>query len=56
MWHMVVGIMALKFEKPSSNLHVYNIEKKRIGGSLQKKGLTLVNTLPHKVSGWDWKG
>jgi hypothetical protein len=31
MWHTVVGIMALNFEKLSSNLHVYNIEKKRIG-------------------------
>ncbi len=48
--------MALNFEKLSSNLHVYNIEKKRIGASLQKNWATLVKILSHKVSGWEWRG
>jgi hypothetical protein len=39
MWHTVVGIMALKFEKPSSNLHVYNIEKKGLEVPLKRTGL-----------------
>ncbi len=56
MWHTVVGIMALNFEKLSSNMHVYNIEKKRIRASLQKKGPTLVKILSHNVSGWEWRG
>jgi hypothetical protein len=42
MWHKVVGIMALKFEKPSSNLHVYN--------NIEKKGLEV----PFKRTGLHW--
>jgi hypothetical protein len=48
--------MALEFEKPSSNLHVYNIEKKGLEVPFKRTGPTLVNTLSHKVSGWEWKG
>jgi hypothetical protein len=48
---MVVGIMALKFQKPSSKLKPARVlhREKRIGGSLQKNWTTLVNTLSHKV-------